>query len=203
MRVSLLMLAQQHGQPVLVVNYAFPRVLDAVIKYIETSQLPPAESQPGEHVTASRLQHYADVYILANGLQIHSLKSSALEKWSETTESCLFGAFPVKALNNLVQHTYSKTTQNDADIRVAALRLATSYHQTYTNMAFAVSTDPQVSQKCTPDLYKQLFCYQREFPELDNFLRTKDPVAWQLAKMYEEELQKLNHLHSMKDLQDC
>lgn len=70
MRVSQLRSTQQNGQPVLVMNYAPPWVLDAVIKCIETSQLPPAESQLSEHVTAARLQHYADVYILVNALQI-------------------------------------------------------------------------------------------------------------------------------------
>lgn len=131
------------------------------------------------------------------------LKTSALEKWSEITNTCLFGAFPAKALNDLCQHIYYKTTQDNEDIKVAALRLAASYHQTYINMAFAVSTNPEVRQKCIQDLYKQLFEHQREFPELDNFLMAKDPVAWQLAKMYEEELQKLNHLHDMHGLQDC
>ena len=93
---------------------------------------------------ARDFRHSADVYILAKKLQMQDLMKAALHSWNfQANRGIYFGHFTIPELTDLLQHICSRTSRDDTGVRVAAFRLAASYHHKYRAMAYAVSIDEQ------------------------------------------------------------
>ena len=148
--------------------------------------------KPGVDNMELLLRHYADMYILATNLQRASLQTLALQRWSEVANACLFDTLSFATLKILVQHIYSNVPRHDTGIRLAAIRLTASYRQAYMNMIDAVSRNLETVQNPIPGLHEKLAAHQRELPEIETFLMSEEPLAWELAKLYEEVMRELN-----------
>ena len=183
-------------------HHADPAVVDAVIEHIESLHLITPTLRSHGDTIPSRLRHSANVFIIAKNLQMETLKRLALIVWSENANSALYGAFSVSDLTDLMQLIWRNTgpprtaTADGADVRFrfAALRLAAAYRGRYLNIAYTVEKSEEVQSHFLrkPDLHKQLLDHERELPALDAFLTSEEPLAWELAKTYDEEVRELS-----------
>lgn len=79
--------------------------------------------------------------------------------------------------------------QNDTNFRLEVLEFLASYRQKRVRMARSLETNAEVKSKCSREICEQVFEHEHRFPDLDSILSSQKPVAWKLAKMYEQEVQ--------------
>lgn len=169
-------------------DHAQLKEIEAVIDYVETNEFPKYTYPKNTGGVLPVLKHCADVYVLAQKLRMQSLMVEAVDQWNCYANACGFGHFTIPALKDLLQHICSTSSRQDTGIRVAAFRLAAAYHRKYLAVGYAIFLDGDACRKGNLSAYKAFFQHRRYLPQLEAFMMSEEPLAWQLATMYERDI---------------